>query len=94
MTKKQLSSYQQFIAKPEISFWTPIIFTAVTITVSFMTLQGQVALQCQKLDNLIASQEKLIDKYEGVQARLGTSEKNIGMLQTNQDFIFKNLGIK
>lgn len=94
MTKKQISSYQQFIAKPEISFWTPIIFTAVTITISFMTLTNQVALQNQKLDTLIANQDNIIDKYEEVQVRLGTDEREISILKTNQTMVLTKLGIQ
>ena len=78
------SSYKNLISKPEFSFWTPIIFTAVSITISFMTLSSQVALQNQKLDQLIAAQGTLIEKYENVQARLGANEIAIGILQASR----------
>ena len=85
MKKDCPSPYQQFINKPEISFWTPIIFTAVSITISFMALSGQVALQNQKLDQVIANQVQILDKYENVQVRLGTAERQISVLQTMEN---------
>lgn len=83
MSKKDCPSpYKDFIEKPEVSFWLPIVFTAVSITISFMALSNQVALQNQKLDTLIARQDSIIQKYEGVQVRLGNVEKTISVLQT------------
>lgn len=76
------SAYQELISKPEVNFWTPIIFTAVSITMSFMVLSNQVALQNQKLDQVIANQESILGKYENVQVRLGTAERDISILQT------------
>jgi hypothetical protein len=82
MTKKQISTYQEFISKPEISFWFPILFTAVTITTSFMALTYKVDLLTQRVDQLLENQTTLISKYEGVQVRLGSAERQISVLQT------------
>ena len=90
----QKSAFGDFISKPEINFWTPIIFTVVTISMSFMALKSQVDLQNQKLDTLIAGQNVLIEKYEGIQARVGINERDITLLNTNQSIVLKNLGIK
>ena len=40
-----------------------------------------VGLQNQKLDQLLSDQSRLIEKYEGVQVRLGTNERAISVLQ-------------
>lgn len=52
----------------------PLIFTAVTITVSFMALSGKLDLLTQRVDLLIENQKTIISEYKGVQVRLGTLE--------------------
>lgn len=76
------SPYIQFISKPEINFWIPIIFTVVSITMSFMALSNQVALQNQKLDQVIANQTQILNEYKEVQARVSTLEKDIAVLSS------------
>ena len=94
MTNCKKTPYEQFIAKPEINFWLPIIFTAVSITMSFMVLSNQVSLQNQKLDRLITDQSIIIQEYKNVQVRLGTAERDISILKSNQEIVLKNLGFK
>lgn len=47
-----MTNYQEFISKPEISFWVPIITSAVLIASSFFILEGKMAVANQKLDNI------------------------------------------
>ena len=94
MANKNNSPYEKLISKPEFNFWTPIIFTAVSITVSFMTLSNQICLNNQKLDQVIAMQEQMLCEYKDVQARLVTDELKIASLDSNQTIILKNLGIR
>jgi hypothetical protein len=94
MKKPCPSPYIEFISKPEINFWIPIIFTVVSITMSFMVLTNKVELLTQKMETIIANQDKLLGKYENVQVRLGTAERDISMLQSNQAIVLKNLGIR
>ena len=49
-----LKTMKNFISKPEISFWIPIVTSAVLIAGTFFALQGRVALVDQKLDMTIA----------------------------------------
>lgn len=93
MKKDCPSPYREFIEKPEISFWMPIIFTAVSITISFMALSSKVELLTQKMETVIANQEQILNKYENVQVRLGTAENKITYLDTNQKLVLRNLGI-
>jgi len=76
--------FKEFISKPEISFWIPIIFTAVSITMSFMTVSNQVALQNQKLDQVIANQVDIKKAYSDIQIRLGSTEKDIAVLMVKK----------
>ena len=92
--KKCDSPYIEFISKPEINFWLPILFTVVSIVMSFMVLTNKVDLLTQKMDTIIANQDVLLQKYEGVQARLGTAERDITLLSTNQAIVLKNLNIR
>ena len=72
----------------------PILFTAVSITMSFMILTSKVELLTQRVDQLIANQEIIINKYENVQVRLGTAERQISVLETNQRMVLAKLGIR
>lgn len=47
-----MTNFRQFISKPEISFWVPIITSAVLIASSFFALEGKLALTNQKLDQI------------------------------------------
>jgi len=76
--------FKDFISKPEVNFWIPIIFTAVSITMSFMTVSNQVALQNQKLDQVIANQVDIKKAYSDIQVRLGANEKDIAVIMSKQ----------
>lgn len=78
MTKQ----YQQFIAKPEISFWVPIISSAVMLAISFMALSNKVDLANQNIAQVLEQQKTLIAKYEAVQVRLGTAENKLSVIES------------
>jgi hypothetical protein len=75
------SEYQSFIGRPEVSFWFPIIFTAVSISTSFMLLSNRVDLLSQKMEQILVNQQIIIDKYDDMQIRLGQAERQISVLQ-------------
>jgi len=79
------SPYQQFIAKPEFNFWTPIIFTAVSITISFMALSNQVALQNQKLDQVIANQIQILQDSKDMRKDITMNTTDISILKSKDD---------
>ena len=73
--------YQQFLSKPEISFWVPMIFTAVSIVTSFLLLANKVDLLTERVNLLLNNQNSIVSDYKGVQVRLDTAEKDITALQ-------------
>lgn len=90
------NSYQDFISKPEISFWIPIIFSAVSITISFMSLSAKQDLISQKLDTIIEKQQGQLvwkDKFDGQVAslygRVGLAESNIKVITSRINNYFK-----
>lgn len=59
-----------------------LIFTAITITITYMGLINRIDLLTQRVELMISNQEVLITKYEGVQTRLGKVELDVKELQT------------
>lgn len=53
---KQEDPYRSFISKPEISFWVPIVSSAVVIAMSWLNLSNRVDLLTQKMDLIIQQQ--------------------------------------
>ena len=80
MTK---NGYRQFISKPEISFWVPIITSVVVVAASWFNLSLNVALLTQKVDNLVTQNEALIKKYSDVEGRYGTLSLQVQRLETH-----------
>lgn len=87
----QKTGFSEMISKPEVNFWVPIIFTAVSIAISFMALSNQVSLQNQKLDTLIAGQNSIIEKYEAMEIKINLDERDITTLKSNQLLVMKKL---
>lgn len=54
------NEYQEFISRPEISFWTPIVSSAIVIALSWFNLSTRVDLLTQKLDLLLERQSETI----------------------------------
>lgn len=65
MTKKTKESieiqnsdaYMNLISKPEISFWVPIVTSAVVISMSWLNLSTRIDLLAQKMDLVIQNQQ-------------------------------------
>ncbi len=55
-----MSQYKELISRPEISFWVPIVTSAVIIAGSWFTLSSRIDLLSQKLDILLSNQEKVL----------------------------------
>jgi hypothetical protein len=77
------TKYHEFLSKPEISFWVPIIFTAITVTSSFFMLSTKVELLNQKVDNLTEKIEYLTDKYASVESRYGQMSLKVQRIETS-----------
>jgi hypothetical protein len=60
----------------------PLVTSAVMVTISFMSLSAQVALLNQKVDNLMANQKELLEKYSSVENRYGKLTLEVKELQT------------
>ena len=76
------TSYKEIISKPEINFWVPIIFTAVSITISFMALSSQVAIQNQKLDQVIANQIQILQESKDLRDKISLNTIDISILKS------------
>lgn len=77
-----MTRYEEFIGKPEISFWVPIITSSILIAGSFFALSNKVALSNQKLDQaLVALAELKLDYKNNLQA-LNRVESHLCRLDT------------
>lgn len=65
------NSYQQFIAKPEISFWFPIFITITTWVFSFGVLYT-------KVETIIKNQEQQYSMWLQLEKRMGSAEIVLG----------------
>ena len=77
-----VDKYKDFISKPEINFWTPILFTVITMAVSWFSLSTKVELLTQRVDLLIEQQSQLITKYRDVEIRWGEVANRVTRLET------------
>ena len=82
MTTKNVTDYREFLSKPEISFWVPIISSVMMIAFSWFNLSSRVELLTQKVDNLIEQNEKLLIKYSDVERRWGDVSQRVTVLET------------
>lgn len=62
--------------KQNLTWWqvnnlVPIISSAVLIALSFSALMTRVAVLENKVDSVLVSQEKMFDKYSGVEQKYG-----------------------
>lgn len=73
MTKEQKDTYRDFITKPEIQFFLPLIVYIVMLTVFFMSLKNGQDLITQKLD--IFTQ-----KVDNLTAAINTLEHKVTVL--------------
>jgi hypothetical protein len=64
------TSYQQFIEKPEISFWFPIFITVTTWVFSFGVLYT-------KVETVIKLQEQQYSMWLQLEKRVGNNEISI-----------------
>ena len=85
MKENYQTPFKDFISKPEINFWIPIVFTAISITMSFMTYSNKIALQNQKLDQVIANQVLMLGEYKELQARVNLVEKDIAIITSKNE---------
>ncbi len=53
---KKQDPYINFISKPEISFWVPLVSSAVVISMSWFNLSTRVDLLTQKMDLILQQQ--------------------------------------
>jgi len=74
-----MESQRNFISRPEIQFWMPILATIISITVWGMSLKGDIALLSRDLDNHIKIAQQTTD----------TANTAIMDLRTTQDDVLK-----
>ena len=78
--------YKEIISRPEVSFWVPIVFSAVTMTLSFGALMTRVALIEQKQDTQIALTKELVEqnniRMTDILSRVGTLALKVNTLET------------
>lgn len=90
------SDYQQLISKPEISFWVPIVTSAVMIALSFGALLTKIALLNKGQETIIAQNEELLKnfkeqkiadelRYTNLASRVGTNSTRLTALETIQN---------
>lgn len=76
------SPYQDFISKPEVSFWVPLITSAVLIAGSFFALEARVSLTNQKLDQALSVLAELRLDYRNNLSALNRVESHLCRLDT------------
>lgn len=90
------SDYQQLISKPEISFWVPIVTSAVMIALSFGALLTKIALLNKGQETIIAQNEELLKnfkeqkiadelRYTNLASLVGTNSTRLTALETIQN---------
>jgi cell division protein FtsL len=79
---KKESSYIEFISKPEISFWFPIIISVISIVMAFMALSAKVDLLTQKQDQIIAKLDTHIAENTAILNAIGRDANRITALET------------
>lgn len=95
------SDYQQLISKPEISFWVPIVTSAVMIALSYGVLLTKVALLAQGQDTIIAQNEELLKnfkeqkvaddlRYSNLASRVGTNSTRLTAIETLENIRHKS----
>lgn len=76
------SKYKEFLSKPELNFWIPIITSIVLITLSWANLTGEIKLLRQELLQYIEQNKALTQKYSDVQSRWGDTSQRVTVLET------------
>lgn len=82
---RQKSTYKEFISRPEILFWLPIVTALLMMTVAFGALKSDVALLNQKVDIIIAQQEKILVKYSDLERRYGELSLKVNKIETEYE---------
>ena len=79
------NSYVKFISKPEISFWVPIVTSAVALSMSWMNISSRIDLLSQRVESLIEQNKVLITKYSDVERRYGEMALGLQRLYSMHD---------
>jgi hypothetical protein len=75
------TTYQEFIGRPEVSFWLPILFSAVTIALSFSALKNDVSLLNHRTEEILAHQVELSNDFKDWKSQ---AETRLGMVEIQQ----------
>ena len=73
---------EKAITWPQLSNWMPLIMSAVSIALTFATLDRRLALVEQKLDNLISISQDMSGKYSNVEEKYGNLSIRVNTLET------------
>jgi len=79
---KPETPYQEFLSRPELNFWIPIITSLLMVASSFFLLYTKVELLNQKVDNISANIDRLTTKYASVEDRYGKVSLQIQRIET------------
>jgi hypothetical protein len=77
-----VNSVKDQITWSGIQNWMPLIASAVSIALTFATLDRRLALVEQKLDTLISSTEAMTGKYTETRSEMGRISLRINTIET------------
>ena len=90
----QTDRYKELISKPEISFWVPIVTSAVAIAGSFLLLKSDVRDIKTNQVTMLKNQETQYEMWIKIEGRLGATELLTKELQINQNMVMRTLNLK
>ena len=77
-----MKTHQNFISRPEIQFWMPILATVVSITVWGMSLKGDISLIKKDLDNHMKIAESTTQAANTAIMDLRTTQNDVTRIKT------------
>lgn len=76
------NSIDKTITWVQVSHWMPLMVSAVSIALTFATLDRRLALVEQKIDTLITATTEMSKKYSSVEERYGSLSLRINTIET------------
>lgn len=90
MAKKQ-DAYREFISKPEISFWVPLLLPFLTAVFAFSALKTDVEVIKTSQTQILASQNDLIKEFReykiSAETRTGLMSNRLTAVETKLGFL-------
>ena len=73
--------YQEFISKPEISFWVPLISSLVALLLSYGALFTRISVLETKIEQLTDANLQVLQKFVSVETRYGELSLQVARLE-------------